>query len=391
MKKIFLSAFSFFVLSAVLVSAQETSRFLQPWDESFPFPAASEVSFPEGLRHGIVHDCDTDPDYGFLHETAVGFLDDALIVGWYSNPKAELSGKTFQRARWSRDDGKTWSDFEVLMEEGNEKGLMYVGLQFLNLDGKLYLFSNQESGAEKPVNTLLVEYDSASKQWKTLGPVCQRFLSMQQPILMEDGNFIISGSYNIKDGGINGVIPTVYVSQGKDLAKPWKRFLMDSEYVNVFAETAILVEGPNVLGVTRLEASPYPNFYESNDYGRTWRKLKNDSFLASSSKFAAGTLSNGVRYVLFNLPDFQRDASGKMDPKTLNRGRHTLAIATAQPGEKAFSKIWKISDRTAETRQGASHYPCAVERDGKLYVTYTGQHKLRNCGITILPIDSLKK
>ncbi|MDO5113525.1 MAG: sialidase family protein [Planctomycetia bacterium] len=380
-----------FILFASIAMAQEKSLFLQPWDESLPYPAASEVAFPEGLRHVIVQDCDADPEWKFLHETAVGFCGEELVVAWYNNLEHELSGKTIQRARRSSDDGKTWSEPELVKGVPEDK-MKYVGIQFLEMDGKFYAFSNMEfeKGFESLADCLLMEYDKAAKKWNDVGMVCKRFLAMQQPILMDDGNYIISGSYNIRDGANNGVIPVVYVSQGKDIAKPWKRYLMDTEYVNVFAETAIVVNGANVLGVTRLEASPYPNFYESNDFGKTWRKLENKTFLASSSKFAAGTLSNGVRYILYNLPNFTRDANGKPQLDKMNRGRHTLVIATAQPEDTAFTKIWKVSDVTAGADQKMSHYPCAVEHDGKLYISYTGQHTRRNAGLTIVPIESLK-
>ncbi|MDO5566223.1 MAG: sialidase family protein [Planctomycetia bacterium] len=363
---------------------------LTPWPENVPYPTPDDIVFPKGITHGIVHDCERDPQYKFLHETAVGQCNGSIFVAWYNNYKAELSGKTLQRGRWSKDHGQTWSDPEIVMDEGNDKGRKFVGIQFLNQNGDFYAFSNEEveGGFEKLVHMLLLVFDQKNKQWKTIAPIAPRFLAMQQPILMGDGNYIIVGSYNPFPGGSNGVIPAVYVSQGKEIAKPWERFLIDTEYVNVFAETAIVVNGPNILAVTRVEKSPQPYFYVSSDYGRTWKRIANRSFYASASKFAAGTLTNGVRYILYNLPDFKRDTQGNVIESTLKRGRKTLVMATSQPGEKYFSRIWKISDPSTSTAQLASHYPCALEFDGKLYITYTGQHRLRNCGISIVPVSS---
>jgi hypothetical protein len=185
-------------------------------------------------------------------------------------------------------------------------------------------------------------------------------------------------------------VPAVYISHGKDIGRPWRRVLLDTaERVNVFAETAAVVDGRNLLAVTRLEKTPFPNFYESNDCGQSWRRIPNTTFAASHSKFAAGTLSTGCRYLIYNLPRFQRDAHGAILTDGMNRGRQTLVIAVALPGEKAFSRIWKISDVSQSTAQKASHYPCAVESAGWLYVTYTGQHKVRNCGFTAIPVASL--
>jgi len=111
----------------------------------------------------------------------------------------------------------------------------------------------------------------------------------------------------------------------------------------------------------------------------------------SHSRFAAGKLSTGDRYIIYNLPCFERDGDGKIVAEGMNRGRHTLAIAVAGPGEKAFTRVWKVSDVTQSTWQKASHYPCAVEHRGMLYITYTGQHGLRNCGFTAIPVASLSK
>jgi len=112
---------------------------------------------------------------------------------------------------------------------------------------------------------------------------------------------------------------------------------------------------------------------------------------ASHSKFAAGKLSTGQRYIIYNLPHFERDEKGRIAVEGMKRGRQTLVIAVANPGEKAFSHIWKVSDVSQSTHQKMSCYPCAVEHDGMLYVTYTGQHKSRNCGFTAIPVASLAR
>ena len=370
---------------------QPTSRpFLAPWPDDLPYPDPTEIGFPTGVRHGIVHDCDADPDYRFLHEAAIGALGNELFVAWYHNPEKELQGKTFQRYRTSRDGGRTWAAHAVMMDRGNEQGLMYVGMQFLTLDGTLYAFTNQENGTERPVDCILLAWDAAARQWTERGPVAERFLAMQQPLPMANGNFVMSGSYAARPGQVNATVPAVYISRGRDIARPWRRVLLDpAEYVNVFAETAVLVDGPNLLAVTRLEKDPFPAFYESNDHGESWRRIENRTFAACPSKFAAGTLRSGHRYILYNLPRFDRDADGRIVAEGMDRSRHTLAIAVANPGERAFSRIWKVCDATQSTAQRLAHYPCAIEDDGTLYVVYTGQHERRNCAFTAIPVASL--
>ena len=371
---------------------RQPGSFLRPWSEDVPYPTPQEIKFPAGAAHYIVQDCDTDSEYQFLHETAVGVDDEGqLIVAWYNNFKNELVGKTLQRARRSSDGGKTWSEPEIVLDKDNDKGLMYVGIQFFNQDRKLYGLSNVEIfGNEQLVNCRLIDYDSAAKQWRQIAPIAPRFLAMQQPMLLDDGNYIVSGSYNPIPNGRNGIIPCVYISQGKDVSRPWRRVILADEYINVFAETAVVPDGNKLLAITRLENDPFPAFYESVDCGQSWRRIENKTFAASSSKFAAGKLRNGTRYILYNLPDFKRDENGKILTDGMSRNRRTLVIATAGPNDDCFTKIWKVSDNTTTTQQNASHYPCALERDGKLYVSYTGQHKMRNAALTVIPIDSLK-
>jgi len=390
--KFMLKKFTFYLFLLFLVSnaiAQETAVFQSPWPEDKPFPTRNELTFPNGCAYSIIHDCDTDPDYQFLHETAVGWDGEELVLGWYQNPAEELIGKTFQRTARSRDDGKTWSEPKSVTERGNDDGLMYVGIQFLAHQGTFYAFSNQENGQEYPVNCLLLRYQQESQSWEELGPVAARFLSMQGPVRMDNGNWIISGSYNPTPGSQFGFMPAVYVSQGDNVTAEWKRYLIDTEFVNFYAETALIVEGSHITAITRLEEYPFPNFYVSDDYGRTWDKMPNHTFPTSRSKIAAGVLSNGIRYMIYNHPDFQRDAEGKPILDGMIRNRTVLAIALAFPGDTTFTQIYKLSDPTVSTEQAGSFYPCAVEHNGKLYVSYTGQHKKRNAALVVVPIQSL--
>lgn len=373
----------------------QDAPFLGLWKVDAPFPTKSELKFPEGVKHYVVQDGNDDPEYEFMHETAVGFWNDELVFGWYNNPKQELQGKTIQRARRSCDFGETWTSPERVMDQGFEKGLMYVGLQFWTVGGEQFLLSNQENGAEKPVDCLLAKYDRDAKEWRMLGAVAPRFLAMQAPILMENGSYVVSGSYAVNPGQTFASTPAVFVSQGKDVAKPWKLSRLDpNEKVNVFAETAVVVDGANLLAVARREESPFPNFYESRDFGKTWRSIENKTFPAVCSKFAAGKFSDGTRYIVFNLPDFERDAQGKIKTDSIRwQSRDSLVIAIAKPNEDAFSQIYKVSDPTTSTRLTTSHYPCVVEHNGWIYVSYTAtirDKSLRVGALTKFPLDSLK-
>ena len=377
-------------------SQAENESFLGLWSSEVPFPLKSEAPFPANAEHFIVQDGNLEPEYKFMHETAIGFCGDELIFGWYNNVEKELQGKTIQRARRSFDFGATWTEPEIVMDRNSDSGTMYVGLQFMTVDNTLYLLTNLESHAERPVHCLLAKYDPEKKSWIELSPIAERFLSMQAPILNAQGNYIVSGSYAAKPGQTFASTPAVYVSQGQDIERPWRLVRLDmNEKVNVFAETGVVVDGSNVLAVTRREDSPFPNFYESRDWGETWRSAPNHEFPAVHSKFAAGKFSDGIRYIVFNMPSFTRLADGTVDVTSIEaNSRDSLAIAIARPDENAFSHVYMISDPTTTSRLATSFYPCVVEHDGWVYVSYTAVFKdkpLRVGALTKFPLTSIEK
>ncbi len=369
--------------------------YLKLWANS-PLPLKSELKFPDGCVHCVVQDGNEESEYKFMHETAIGFCGDELIYGWYNNPEKELTGKTIQRARRSLDFGASWSEPEIVMDKGSDQGRMYVGLQFFSVADELFLLTNLENGAERPVNCLLAKYDRQTRQWKEINAIAERFLAMQAPVVNDKGDFVVSGSYAVKPNQTFASTPAVAISQGAAVDKPWRIVRLDSnDKVNIFAETGVIVDGRYALAVTRREDSPFPNFYESVDYGETWRAIENKTFPATHSKFAAGVFSDGTRYIAFNYPTFQRTDDGNVDLKTIDySSRDSLALAIARPGEDAFSHAYMISDPSTSNRLAASHYPCVVEHDGWVYVSYTGtfvDKPLRVGALTKFPLKSLEE
>ena len=387
-----------FALFSPLGNAQDTlsdPTYLRLWADNVPFPKKSEIPFPEGVSHRVVQDGNLEPEYKFMHETAIGFCDNELFFGWYNNPELELQGKTIQRVRRSLDNGETWTEPELVMDR-DSLGEMCVGLQFFSLDGNFYLLSNLESEAERPIHCLLSRYDRTNRDWDPVAPIAERFLAMQAPVQNERGDYVASGSFAPLPGQIFASTPAALVSRGNDVDKTWRLIRLDSnDQVNVFAETSVIVEGKNALAVTRREDSPFPNFYESIDYGENWRRVENKSFPAVHSKFAAGIFSDGTRYIAFNLPEFERESDGSFNRDSFDySSRDSLAIAVASKGESAFSRAYMISNPETPCRLAESHYPCVVERDGWVYVSYTGKYvdkPLRVGALTKFPLEALRK
>ncbi|MBP5621303.1 MAG: exo-alpha-sialidase [Thermoguttaceae bacterium] len=396
MRQVFL-AFSVLLISYSCFAQEfpDNPMYLKLWADS-PFPLKSEINFPEGCVHCVVQDGNKDPDYKFMHETAIGFYRDELVYGWYNNIEKELVGKTVQRARRSFDFGATWSEPEIVMDRDSDKGRMYVGLQFFSLDDTLYLLSNLESAAERPVHCLLAKYNYQTRNWIDVGAIADRFLSMQAPVINDNGDFVVSGSHAVEPGQTFASTPAVFISHGSEIEKPWQIARLDTnDKVNVFAETGIIVDGKNALAVTRRDDSPFPNFYESVDFGETWRSIKNETFPTAHSKIVAGIFSDGIRFVAFNYPTFKRTDDGRIDLSTIDSSsRDSLAIAIARPGEDAFSHVYMISDPSTPNRLAASHYPCVAEHEGWVYVSYTGvfvDKPLRVGALTKFPLKSLEE
>ena len=114
----------------------------------------------------------------------------------------------------------------------------------------------------------------------------------------------------------------------------------------------------------------------SGDGGLTWSDPQVHNFPFASSKIYAGMLSTGQNYVLSNIV-----ASGYRD---------LLTLAVSRPGEKEFSRLWKIRDGYCDELNAGPEwsYPSATEYDGKLFVVYTSEK--HHCCLTIIPISSLQ-
>ena len=154
-----------------------------------------------------------------------------------------------------------------------------------------------------------------------------------------------------------------------------------------FAETSVLVwpGTGDCSAIIRYRAGSLTELTEqvalvstSSDSGRTWAPLAASNLPLTSSKPYAGNLSTGQAFLVGNVgPD-----------------RHTPVLAVTAPGERAFSRVWRI-------RHGASpalrlpgrakspqwSYPYAHEHDGNLYVVYSIGKE--DCGLSIIPLYAI--
>jgi hypothetical protein len=342
---------------------------------------AAEPPFPAGIKHVRVERSDSD-SYQFLHDPAIEFHKGELFAAWYNCPEKEIVGESLIRCRRSKDGGETWSALEVIAEDTSREGTYYVPAQLLSHGGVLHAYVGKMKGHDLITNCAVFVLDEATNRWQPRGDIADLFLPNCQPLRMADGNWIMAGRVASRFG-VKPYIPAVAISRGDDLAGRWQVVPLSKELSTAqLPETTVWVEGRELLAITRNQTDTVPFVFASHDYGRTWSAVKDHAFTASTSKLYAGHLSTGQRYLVFNQP--------KEGEKGFN-SRETLVIAVSRPGESALAKTWCVQNHSTFDRPPASHYPCAIEHEGRLFVLYTaGLSGRRQCELAIIPITSLQ-
>ena len=352
-------------------------------DESIKV-SASQLSFPDGIQHIPVEQ--SNDKYKFLHDPAIIAHKGALIAGWYNCPEEEIADESCIRARRSLDGGTTWSGVEVIAEDKEKKGIYYVPVQLLSCKNELYAFVGKMTDHDRIINTTTYKYNEQNKIWNELGIAGELFLPNCTPVKIGNGRWIIAGRVASAPGQLP-LIPAILISEGDDIEKPWRVVKLQQEEFKgeQHPETTIIPHGKVIYAFTRVDGPDnIPAIFISNDYGETWNSVKEHDFRALSSKLCAGTLSDGRGYIVFNYP---------VSNEVGLEARTVLALAISKDGNNpfSFSSIYKIQS-AGQGSPMMSHYPCAVEHEGKLYIVYTanfaGEEK-RQCELAIVPVKSL--
>ncbi|MDR2704948.1 MAG: glycoside hydrolase [Planctomycetaceae bacterium] len=349
------------------------------WSPDKAFPIIEDLAFPNGIEHSIVENGLTDR-YKFLHDPAIVCHKGTLYVAWYNCPEHEIVGESLIRGRRSSDLGQTWSDIETIASDTAQDKTFYVPVQFLSHEGTLYAFVGIMVGGHDLIKSCGVySLDEKTNRWIFHREIAERFLPLTEPVKMTDGNFIMGGRITSKFG-LKPFIPAVLISNGNKIVADWKVVpIHATSYLADCPETALIVEDCHITAFSRNEKSLYPFIHYSNDYGQHWDAIINTTFLASPSKLYAGKTSTDQRFLLFNVAK----------TKTGHAERRVLGIAVSKPGEKVFSKIYKVRDDSDGIIK-SSFYPCAIEFDKKMYIVYTAIIAgRRHCCLSKIPIESL--
>lgn len=358
------------------------------WDESQKLAEAKDLPVLDGVEFHIIKKWDKEADgYTFLHGVGLCWHKGKLYASIGHNKGEENTVTEEAQYRVSEDGGQTWSELRAI-DAGEEKDLAVSHGVFVSHAGKLWAFHGAYYNHMERIHTRAYSLDETTGQWVKHGVVLESgFWALNQPVKMSDGNWILPG---ISAGPYSntGVFPAaVAISHRDDFAK-WNFVgIPVHEGIRLWGESSIIVDGPSVLNIARYGGKALALISKSTDYGRTWTTMGESNLAMTTSKPAAGLLSNGRRYLVCT--------------NAANNGgrRAPLTIAISEPGKEVFSKVFVIRHAEhsgpGESNPKASlSYPCATEHNGKLYVGFSNnggrKGNLNSAEMAVIPIEKLK-
>lgn len=358
------------------------------WDASKKLAEAKDLPVLDGVEFHVIKKWDKEADgYTFLHGVGLCWHKGKLYASIGHNKGEENTVTEEAQNRVSEDGGQTWSELRAI-DAGEEKDLAVSHGVFVSHAGKLWAFHGAYYNKMERIHTRAYSLNEATGKWTKHGVVLEDgFWALNQPVKMVDGNWIMAG---ISAGPYSntGVFPAaVAISHGDDFTKWDFVGIPVHEGIRLWGESSIMVDGSNVLNIARYGGKPLALISKSSDYGRTWTTMAESNLPMTTSKPAAGLLSNGRRYLVCT--------------NAANNGgrRAPLTIAISEPGKDVFSKVFVIRhaehSSPGESNPKASlSYPCATEHDGKLYVGFSNnggrKGNLNSAEMAVIPIEKLK-
>ncbi len=353
------------------------------------FPAVGGIPLLDEVTHVVVHRGAAGD--GFLHGAAIVHHQGTWYASWGSSPVDEnsLLERECGRRGADRYGGRRWGPAEVIGpnldgREARSHGVFHVQ------DGDLWSlvprFGRPRYAADVAstfpgLTTDAFRLDPDTGRWRlSAAAVARDFWPMDAPTRLPGEHWIM--------GGLTGrQNPVIATSDRAPLAWECTEIPRPAGCDLRFAETSVLVwpASGECTAIVRHSAGSLPGFTEqvalvssSADGGRTWTPLAPSNLPMTASKPCAGHLSTAQAFLVCNVgPD-----------------RHTLVLAVTAPGERVFSRVWRI-------RHGASpdlrlrgrakspqwSYPYAHEHDGHLYVVYSIGKE--DCGLSIIPLHAI--
>jgi hypothetical protein len=358
-----------------------------------PVPKTADMPVLKNVEFSVIKPYEFKKDgYRFLHGVALGWHKGTLYASIGHNQGGENTDTEEARVCHSDDNGKTWSALKTI-DGRREPGTGVSHGVFLSHKGIFWSFHAAYKGTMKDVHTRAYLLNEEDGSWERKGTVIGGgFWPMQEPIRMDDGNWIMGG---LRVGGGNPA--AVAISHGDNLLK-WDMIMIPNARSTgkMWGESTVIVDGKNITNISRYGKVSKALAAVSKDYGRTWTKMRVSNLPMATSKPYTDTLSTGQRYLICSTT---ADGEGRRSP---------LTIAISRPGKDFFSKVYVIRHAVFPEGPGESHknaalsYPYAIEHDGSLYVGYSnsgggvgrvgeGRELWNNnsAELAIIPLDSL--
>ena len=356
------------------------------WDPKQHFPKTDDIPFVEGAKFHVIKAREPEVDgYNWLHGVAVCWHKGRLYATFGHNKGHENTSTEVARGRVSSDGGRSWGPVFTIDDGDTANPAVSHGV-LLSHAGQLWAFHGAFHDRMKQVHTLAFVLDETSDTWQPRGVVAEEgFWPLQEPLKMDDGNWIMAGiSVNGGYGGPNDPA-AVAISHGDDFTNWDVVVIPKPENLDMWGESTVVVNGPEILNIARWR-DPVALAAASKDYGRTWTESREANLPMAASKPYAGTLSTGQCYLVATTT---ADSGNRRSP---------LTIAVSRPGEKFFSKVYRMRDAVHDGPGESApkcrlSYPYAVEHDGKLYVAYSNDGSRganRNSSeLAVVPVKSL--
>ena len=325
--------------------------------------------FPEGMTCQSLYQ--PVEGYPFLHDTALGVWKGRIICAWYNCSEGEMQGDTLIRARWSDDEGQTWSDQEIIASSPDEN-LHYVPVSFASDDDDFYAFVTRMSGLDVPTGYEIFRYTSHGT-WESVSVRTDPFIMNTPAYRLENGHYLMAVSETTDICSNYRLIA---------LPEPWQT----NDLRLRFPETAVIAQGNQLTAFVRGQTfcgndNWRPYRFVSSDYGLTWSEGVQMDLPAIGSKLFGGMTGTGLSYLLFNAENHQMDQW---------YGRGLLAMAVSRKGEDEVERCYRLLDgpHAATGLEPEWSYPCSTEYNGHLYVACTSAKK--NAILLKIPLASLE-
>lgn len=360
------------------------------WSSTQSLPVAEDIATLKDVKFHVIKRWDKSQDgYTFLHGVGLGWHKGKLYASIGHNKGNENTVTEEAQFCVSADGGESWGELGVI-DDGDEANLAVSHGVFLSHEGKLWAFQGAYYGKMQRVHTRAYTLDEVTGKWAKHGIVIRDgFWPMNQPVQMEDGNWIMPG-FSAGPYSNGKVFPAaVAISHGSDLSRwDYVEIPTADRVEKMWGESSIWTDGKRVFSIARYGGEAVALVALSDDYGRSWSESNVSNLPMATSKPASGTLSTGQRYLVCTTA---RNNGGQRTP---------LTIAVSNPGENALSKVFVIRRSMHQGYPGESaeklslSYPCAVEHDGHLYVGYSNnggrRGNLNSAELAVIPIRSLQ-